>query len=118
LFAAPSGTIDGTERGAFMPKKSRLSEAADAVKTVAGAALGAAAVAATGVVVTKVAGAIRRSGKELEESTPELQRLAGNTVSRTLLPKKQKRAAATRKARSAKKTIAARKASKKRRAKR
>ncbi len=40
-----------------MPKKSRLSEVTDAVKTVAGAALGAAAVAATGVVVTKVAGA-------------------------------------------------------------
>src|SRR5436190_1687314 len=106
------------ERGACMPKKSRLSKAADAVKTVAGAALGAAAVAATGVVVTKVAGAIRRGGQQLEDSTPDLQRLAGNTVSKPLLPKKQKRAAATRKARSAKKTIAARKASKKRRAKR
>jgi hypothetical protein len=101
-----------------MAKKSRLSEAADAVKTVAGAALGAAAVAATGVVVTKVAGAIRRGGQQLEESTPELQRLAGNTVSKPLLPKKQKRAAATRKARSAKRSMAARKAPKKRRAKR
>ena len=101
-----------------MPKKSRLSKAADAVKTVAGAALGAAAVAATGVVVTKVAGAIRRGGQQLEDSTPDLQRLAGNTVSKPLLPKKQKRAAATRKARSAKKTTAAGKASKKRRAKR
>jgi hypothetical protein len=101
-----------------MPKKSRLSEVTDAVKTVAGAALGAAAVAATGVVVTKVAGAIRRGGEQLEDSTPELQRLAGNTVSKPLLPKRQKRAAATRRARSAKITIAARKASKKRRAKR
>jgi hypothetical protein len=101
-----------------MAKKSRLSEVTDAVKTVAGAALGAAAVAATGVVVTKVAGAIRRGGQKLEESTPELQRLAGNTVSKPLLPKKQKRAAATRKARSGKRTMAARKASKKRRAKR
>jgi hypothetical protein len=101
-----------------MPRKSRLSEAADVVKTVAGAALVAAAVAATGVVVTKVAGAIRRGGKQLEDSTPALQRLAGNTVSKPLLPKKQKRAAATRKARSAKRAIAARKASKKRRAKR
>jgi hypothetical protein len=101
-----------------MAKKSRLSEAADAVKTVAGAALGAAAVAATGVVVMKVAGAIRKGGQQLEESTPELQRLAGNAVSKPLLPKKQKRAAATRKASSAKKTIAARKVSKKRRAKR
>ena len=101
-----------------MPKKSRLSEAADAVKTVAGAALGAAAVAATGVVVTKVAGAIRRGGEQLEDSTPEIQRLAGNAVSEPLLPKKHKRAAAARKGRSAKKAIAARKASKKRRAKR
>src|SRR5215212_2492879 len=101
-----------------MPKKSRLSEATDAVKTVAGAALGAAAVAATGVVVTKVAGAIRRGGQQLEESTPELQRLAANTVSKPLLPRRQKRAAATRKARSAKRTIAARKGSKKVRAKR
>jgi hypothetical protein len=101
-----------------MPKKSRLSEVTDAVKTVAGAALGAAAVAATGVVVTKVAGAIRRGGQQLEDSTPELQRLAGNTVSKPLLPKKQKRAATTRKAKSAQTAVAARKASKKRRAKR
>jgi hypothetical protein len=101
-----------------MLKKSRLSEAADAVRTVAGAALGAAAVAATGVVVTKVAGAIRSGGKQFEDSTPALQRLAGNTVSEPLLPKKQKRAAATRKARAAKKAIGGRKAAKKRRAKR
>ena len=101
-----------------MPKKSRLSEAKDAVKTVAGAALGAAAVAATGVVVTKVAGAIRKGGQQLDESTPELQRLAGDAVSKPLLPKKRKRAVATRKARSAKRAVAARKASKKRRAKR
>ena len=108
----------GARKGACMLKKSRLSEAADAVRTVAGAALGAAAVAATGVVVTKVAGAIRSGGKQLEDSTPALQRLAGNTVSKPLLPKKQKRAAATRKARAAKKAIGGRKAAKKRRAKR
>src|SRR5205085_7725546 len=101
-----------------MAKKTRLSEAADAVKTVAGAALGAAAVAATGVIVTKVAGAIRKSGEQLEDATPELQRLAANTVSKPLLPKRQQRAAATRKTRSAKKAIAATKARKKRRAKR
>ena len=101
-----------------MPRKSRLSEAADAVRTVAGAALGAAAVAATGVVVTKVAGAIRQSGKQLEQSTPELQRLAANTVTRPVLPKRQKRAAATRKARTAKRAIAARQAAGRRRAKR
>ena len=101
-----------------MAKKTRLSEAADAVKTVAGAALGAAAVAATGVIVTKVAGAIRKSGEQLEDATPELQRLAANTVSKPLLPKRQQRAAATRKSRSAKKAITATKARKKRRAKR
>ena len=53
-----------------MAKKTRLSEAADAVKTVAGAALGAAAVAATGVIVTKVAGAIRKSGEPPLVATP------------------------------------------------
>ena len=101
-----------------MPKKSRLSEATDAMKAVAGAALGAAAVAATGVVVTRVAGAIRKGGRDLEESTPELQRFAANTVTKPLLPKRQKRAAATRRARTAKRSIAARKAAPKRRAKR
>jgi hypothetical protein len=101
-----------------MPKKSRFSEAANAVKAVAGAALGAAAVAATGVVVTKVAGAIRKGGRDLEQSTPELQRLAADTVTKPLLPRRRKRAAAKRKARSAKRSIAARKASTKRRAKR
>lgn len=94
-----------------MPKTSRLSEATDAVKTVAGAALGAAAVAATGVIVTKVAGAIRQTGQQLDEATPEIQKLAGNTVTKPFLPKRQKRAAATRKARSAKRAVAARRAS-------
>jgi len=101
-----------------MAKKTRLSEAVDAVKTVAGAALGAAAVAATGVIVTKVAGAIRKSGEQLEDATPEIQRFAATTVSKPLLPRRQQRAAATRKSRSAKKAVAARKAAKKRRAKR
>jgi hypothetical protein len=100
-----------------MAKNSRLSEAADAVKTVAGAALGAAAVAATGVIVTKVAGAIRKGGKQLEDANPRLQRLAANTVAKPLLPKRQKRAAATRKAKSAKRSMAATKA-RRRRAKR
>jgi hypothetical protein len=98
--------------------KSRLSGATDAMKTVAGAALGAAAVAATGVIVTKVAGAMRETGNQLEEATPAIQKFAGNTVARPLLPKRQKRAAASRKASSAKRSIAARKAAKKRRLKR
>jgi hypothetical protein len=98
-----------------MAKKSRL---ADAVKTVAGAALGAAAVAATGVVVTRVAGALRQGGRELEESTPELQRLAAKTVTKPLLPKRKQRATARRKATSARRSISARKAASKRRMKR
>jgi hypothetical protein len=97
-----------------MAKNSRLDEATAAVKTVAGAALGAAAVAATGVIVTKVAGAIRRGGKQLQDATPQLQRLAANTVAKPLLPKRQKRAAATRKAKSAKRSIAATKATRRR----
>ena len=116
-FVSRGVPTPGAQRGGTMAKKSRFSEAADAVKTVAGAALGAAAVAATGVVVTKVAGAIRKSGQQLEESTPELQRFAATTVTKPLLPRRRKRASATRKARSAKKSIAARKASSKRRIK-
>jgi hypothetical protein len=80
-----------------MAKKSMMGEAADAVKSVAGAALGAAAVAATGVVVARVAGAIRDGGKQLEDSSPQIQKLAGDTVSKPILPKKPKRAAAKRK---------------------
>jgi hypothetical protein len=98
-----------------MANKTKWDEATDAVKTVAGAALGAAAVAATGVVMTKVAGAIRKSGEQLEQATPDIQRLAANAVQKPLLPKRQKRAGATRKARSAKRKIAATKAVKKRR---
>ena len=64
-----------------MAKKSRFNTT-HAVKTAAGVALGAAAVAATGVVGAQVVGAIRKS--------------------KPLLPKRQRRAAATGKARSAK----------------
>lgn len=79
-----------------MAKKSVIREATDAVKSVAGAALGAAAVAATGVVVSRVAGAIRQRGKQLEDSTPEIQKLAETTVMKPLLPTPRKRAAAKR----------------------
>jgi hypothetical protein len=99
-----------------MAKKSMVTEAFDAAKSVAGAALGAAAVAATGVVVTSVAGAIRQRGHELETAAPQLRKLAGETVSKPLLPRKQKRAAATRRAKTAKKKVAAKKAGKKRQA--
>jgi hypothetical protein len=97
-----------------MAKKSMMTEALDAAKSVGGAALGAAAVAATGVVVTSVAGALRKRGQALEEATPHLQKLAADTVSKPLLPTKQKRAAATRKAKTAKKRVAAKKVSTKR----
>jgi hypothetical protein len=95
-----------------MAKKSMMKEATDAVRSVAGAALGAAAVAATGVVVTRVAGAIRSRGKQLEDASPQIQRLAGDTVSKPLLPTRRKRAAAKRTASKAKKKVAAKKAAK------
>jgi hypothetical protein len=100
-----------------MAKKSMMGEAADSVRSIAGAALGAAAVAATGVIVTRVAGAIRSRGKDLEQATPKLQKLAGDAVSKPLAPK-AKRAAAKRKTKPAGKKVAAKKAAKKRRAKR
>jgi hypothetical protein len=106
------------ERGAAGRKRANFRKPQTPSK-LSRAPLGAAAVAATGVVVTKVAGVIRRGGTQLEDSTPELQRIAGNAVPKPLLPEKQKRPAATRKARSAKNENAGKKkASKKRRAKR
>jgi hypothetical protein len=101
-----------------MAKKSMMKEASDAVKSVAGAALGAAAIAATGVVVSRVAGAIRKGGKDMEDATPQLQKLAGDAVSKPLLPQPRKRAAAKRSATSSTKKIAAKKSATKRRAKR
>ena len=95
-----------------MAKKSVMGEAADSVKSIAGAALGAAAIAATGVIVTRVAGAIRSRGKDLEQATPKLQRLAGDAAVAPLLSK-PKRRAAKRKATSARKKVAARKTAKK-----
>ena len=86
-----------------MAKKSMMSEAADAVKSIAGAALGAAAVAATGVVVDRMAGAMTRSGQKLEEAAPSLEDAAAQRLTKPILPKPRKRAAATKKASSAKK---------------
>lgn len=100
-----------------MVKGQKFKEATQAVKAVAGAALGAAAVAATGVIATQVAGAIRKGGKQLEEATPEIQRMAGNAVSKPLMPRRQKRAAATRKSRELKRKVSGR-AVKRRRVKR
>ena len=63
-----------------MAKKSVLSEAADAVKSVAGAALGAAAAAATTVVVTRVAGALAQGGNRLGQAAPALEQGAARAV--------------------------------------
>jgi glutathione S-transferase len=108
-----------------MARKSRLSKAADAAKvlaeratrrleqpvdaarTVAGEALGAAAIAATGVVATKVADAIRESSEQLREATPHLEQMAAKTVSQPLL-KRRKRAAAARQSRTTKKKTGSR----------
>jgi hypothetical protein len=53
-----------------MAKKSMVKGALDEAKSVAGAALAAAAVAATGVVVSRVAGKLRKGGKQLNDATP------------------------------------------------
>ena len=74
-----------------MAKKNVMSEAGDAMRTVAGAALGAAAIAATGVVVAKLSGAIRQGGKDLEDAAPRLQKMAADTVTKPILPARQKR---------------------------
>jgi hypothetical protein len=50
---------------------------------------GAAAIAATGVVMTSVAGAIRKGGKQLDDSTPQIRKRAAETVTKPLLLKKQ-----------------------------
>src|SRR5258705_1529104 len=63
-----------------MAKKSIGSDAADAVKTVAGAALGAAAAAATGVILHSVAGAFGSGEKKLEQATPSVQQQVGAKV--------------------------------------
>ncbi len=98
-----------------MAKKSIIGEAIDAVKTVGGAALGAAASAATGVVMENVASAVTKTGTKLGRATPRLKRTAAETVSKPILPKKQKRAAAKRSAKKAKRKGAAVRAAKTRR---
>jgi len=50
-----------------MPKKSTIGRATDEVRTVAGKALGAAAAAATAVVVDSVAAAITHGGDTLKK---------------------------------------------------
>lgn len=93
-----------------MAKKSLMGEAADAVKSVAGAAIGAAAVAATGVVLGRVAGALGQGEKKLDQATPSAQKAMGDMVSKPILPAPEKRAAAKRKSTIAKKKATAKRA--------
>jgi hypothetical protein len=88
-----------------MAKKSMMGTAADAVKTVAGAALGAAAAAATTVVVESVANAMSDGGKKLDKAKPSLEKSASKVVSKPIVPAgkaksalAQKRKAAVKKA--------------------
>jgi glutathione S-transferase len=91
----------------------RLEEPVDAAKTVAGEALGAAAIAATGVVAARVADAILEGGEQVRAATPHLQQMVAKTVSQPLL-KRRKRAAANRQSTTAKKKTGSARVSKKR----
>jgi hypothetical protein len=76
-----------------MAKKSTMSKAADAVKTVAGTALGAAAAAATQVVVESVVDAVSKGGAKLDAAGPELQKSAADAVSKPILPSPKRKSA-------------------------
>ena len=76
-----------------MAKKSTMGKAADAVKTVAGTALGAVAAAATQVVVESVVDAVNKGGAKLDAAGPELQKSAADTVSKPILPTPKRKAA-------------------------
>ena len=81
-----------------MAKKRRmLTEFVDATRSVAGAALGAAAGAGAGVVVENAASAMSKGGQRLGTAAPRIKRAAADTVSKPILPRKQKRSAARRK---------------------
>ena len=97
-----------------MAKKSVLTEVVEATRTIAGAALGAAAGAGAEVVVENAASAMSKGGRRLGAAAPRIKRAAANTVSKPLLPRKQKRSAAPRKAKAAKRKVAVRKRGNKR----
>jgi hypothetical protein len=81
-----------------MAKKSTMSKAADAVKTVAADALGAAAGAAAGAVVKKVVEAVQEGGAKLDKAAPALQKTAAAAVSKPILPTPKRSARAKAKA--------------------
>jgi len=74
-------------------KKSTIGEAADAVKTVAGKALGAAAAAATGAVLESVTEALSKGGAELTKAGPSLQKSAAEAVSEPITQRPKKKSA-------------------------
>ena len=97
-----------------MAKRSKLTEVVDATRSVAGAALGAAARAGAQVVVENAASAMSKGGQRLGPAAPRIKRAAANTVSKPAVPRKQKRSAARRKAKAVKRKVAVRKGAKKR----
>ena len=101
-----------------MAKRSRLTEVIDATRSVAGAALGAAASAGAEVVVENAASALSKGGQRLGAAAPRIKRETADTVSKPMLPRKQKRSSARRKAKAVKRTVAVKKRSKKRSARR
>ena len=76
-----------------MAKKSTMSKAADAVKTLAGNALGAAAGAAAGAVVKTVVEAVQGGSAKLDEAAPSLQKSAAAAVSKPILPTRKRKSA-------------------------
>ena len=95
-----------------MKKNSRLGEATNVARNIAGAALGAAAIAATGVVVTRVASAIQQGGKNLEHAKGTLQSIAAKTVASPVLPGRKRRTTTRRKRAAAKRAPAKRRTAK------
>jgi hypothetical protein len=64
------------------------------------------------VVVENAASAMSKGGQRLGAAAPRIKRAAANTVSKPILPRKQKRSAARRKVKTVKRKVAARKRSK------
>ena len=75
-----------------MAKKSTMSKAADAVKTVAGTALGAAAALAESS-WDPVVDAVSKGGAKLDAAGPELQKSAADAVSKPILPSPKRKSA-------------------------
>jgi hypothetical protein len=84
-----------------MAKKGTIGEAADAVKTVAGKALGAAAAAATGAVLESVTEALSKGGAELTKAGPSLQKSAARAVSEPIIPHPKRKSPAVKKRKAA-----------------